>query len=469
MIDRLVLIGATGDLARRFLLPAIAALQAAGKLDDSFRLIGSARDELDDEAFRAFAGEQLRRHAGDLSTVDREAALARLTYRRAQVDSAPSMASLLDQADGGGVAIYLALPPNLFPVIVRTLAGVGLPPHSRIVLEKPFGDDLDSAVTLNRLLADAVGLYGERAVFRIDHVLGMATVQNLLAMRLANPFLDAVWNAEHLERVEVLWEETLALEGRAGYYDGVGALKDVVQNHMLQILAVLAMELPVERDPLDEGDLRARKLEALRSISSLGAAAVASRTRRARYTAGRLADGSGRSVPGYVDEDGVDATRGTETFAEVVLTLDSERWAGTPFVLRAGKALGRRRKMAILHFRGPGRGADGRAPIGLAIGVDGPDGIELRLTGGTPSAVEPVVLSAPPPAAALPPYANVLLDVLANGSALSVGGDEAEEEWRVIMPVLNAWRDGAVPMEEYAAGSDGPRRRIDSGEARTVR
>ncbi|MGH3019469.1 MAG: glucose-6-phosphate dehydrogenase [Gaiellaceae bacterium] len=320
-------------------------------------------------------------------------------------------------------------------------------------LEKPFGEDLESAVELNRLLARAAGDDGEQAVFRVDHVLGMATVQNMLAMRLANPVLEAIWNSRHVDLVEVLWEETLALEGRAGYYDTAGALKDVLQNHMLQVLALIAMELPATAT---ERDLRDRKIDALRTIQPLDRAKIPSRTRRARYSAGGLAEppeGSGETVPAYAAEDGVDPRRKTETFAEVLLELEGERWAGTPFLLRAGKALGRRRKMAVLRFAGDAAGN----PAGeLRIGLDGPEEITLNLTGGAPESLRPLALTAPPPASDLPAYARVLLDILAGGSTLSVRGDEAEQAWRVVTPVLKAWSESLVPLDEYPAGSAGP-------------
>jgi glucose-6-phosphate 1-dehydrogenase len=320
---------------------------------------------------------------------------------------------------------------------VRAIGAAGLAPGSRVALEKPFGEDLESAGALNRLLAQTFGDAGEEIVFRVDHLLGMATAQNLLAMRLANPVLEAVWNGAHVDRVEILWEETLALEGRAGYYDGAGALKDVVQNHMLQALCLVAMEPPAG---LGERELRDRRVDVLRSVRS----PQPGRTRRARYGPGRVGD---RAVPAYVDEDGVDPQRCTETFAHIELELDAERWAGTRFVLRAGKALSRRRKMAIVRF---GAGNE------LSIGLDGPEDIALHLSGGTPSSPAPLTLEAPPPASDLPAYGRVLRDVLSGGSTLSIRGDEAEEAWRVVTPVLEAWASGAVPLEEYPAGSAGP-------------
>jgi glucose-6-phosphate 1-dehydrogenase len=229
MIERLVLFGATGDLAGRYLLPALAALHAAGRLPDGFEVIGGSRENLDEEAFRRTVGERLEEHAADVPAAAREGVVRSLRYRPVDVTDSASVAALVEPGLGP-VAAYLALPPALFPAAVTALGNAGLATGSRVALEKPFGEDHVSAVTLNRLLADALGPAGERAVFRVDHVLGMATVQNLLAMRLANPILEAVWDSHHVEQVEILWEETLALEGRAGYYDRAGALKDVVQR-----------------------------------------------------------------------------------------------------------------------------------------------------------------------------------------------------------------------------------------------
>lgn len=341
-----------------------------------------------------------------------------------------------------------------------TLKAAGLPAGSRIALEKPFSEDLDSAVALNRLLAQVVGTAGEQAVFRVDHVLGLPTAQNLLALRLANRVLEPLWNSRHIEQIDILREEDLGLEGRAGYFDRSGTLRDVMQNHMLQVLSLIAMDLPA---PLDEHTLRDRKVDVLRSVRRLSRDEAVSRTRRARYTAGRLTDpagGAGRAVPAYRDEEGVDAARGTETFAEVVLELDSERWSGTRFLFRAGKALHRRRKQVTVRFRPVEHPSAHRAPANeLRIGLDGPEDIALHLTGGVslnlPS-LAPVTLAAPPPAADLPAYGHVLLDVLSGGSTLSVRGDEAEAAWHVMTPVLAAWKAGLVPLEEYAAGSAGP-------------
>jgi glucose-6-phosphate 1-dehydrogenase len=466
VIERLVLFGATGDLAGRFLLPALAALRAAGRLPDGFEVVAAGREDLAGEAFRREAAGHLTEHCSEIPRRARDALLDSLRYRQADIGDSKSVAAVVRNAgdgpgDGAPVAVYLALPPGLFARSVSVLGDVGLPAGSRIALEKPFGEDLESAVALNELLAAVAGEAGERAVFRVDHVLGMPTVQNLVGLRIDNPVLKAVWSSTHIRQVEILWEETLALEDRAAYYDRAGALKDVMQNHVLQLLALAAMEPP---GAPGEDEFRDRKLEALRSVRELRPTDAASWTRRARYTAGRLArdpDGGGRTVPAYADEDGVDPARGTETFAEVVLEVESERWAGTRFVLRAGKALARRRKGIVVHFRSGGAAAtEMPEPTEILwIGIDGPDDIALSLTGraaGPPARPHRLELIGAPPPSELPPYAHVLLDLLGGGNSLSVSGDEAEEAWRIVTPVLQAWADGVVPLLEYPAGSRGP-------------
>ena len=474
MINRMVLFGATGDLAGRFLLPALASMRAAGTLPDEFVVIGAARQDWDDERFRNHAAERLAQNAPRVSNATREALVRSLRYRTIDVADAGSVSDLIRDAasfditnstGGGPVLAYLALPPATFPATVTALGSARMPPGSRIALEKPFGESLSSAIALNALVRKVIGRDAERIVFRVDHVLGMGTTQNLLAMRLANRALDAMWCGTHVEQVDVLWEETLALEGRAGYYDGAGALKDVMQNHMLQVLALVAMEPPVS---LDEDELHDRKVEVLRSVRPLQPEDMRSRTRRARYTAGQVAGSNGqpgRRVPSYVDEEGVDPTRRTETFAEMVLELDSRRWAGTKFVLRAGKAMRTRWKGVVLRFRPLSH----FAPNEMRIGLDGPCELTLQLTSGFPKSQAdwtPVTLTAPAPPADLPPYGNVLRDILQGGSLLSVRGDEAEAAWRVVMPVIEAWSDGLVPLEEYEAGSAGPPALLAGAEPR---
>jgi glucose-6-phosphate 1-dehydrogenase len=442
MIANLVLFGASGDLAGRFLLPALATLRASGRLPEDFTIVGTARTAWDDEAFRRHVRERLAEHAAAVPPDQREALTRSLRYRQADLTDPRDVAAVVGQAGEGPVAAYLALPPALFHATVTAMGTAGLPPGSRIALEKPFGESLQDAVALNEVLARVVGDAGEQAIFRVDHVLGMVTVQNLLALRRHDPVLAAVWHAEHIEQVEVRWEEDLALEGRAGYYDSAGALKDVMQNHMLQVLCLLAMEPPAG---LGERELRDAKVAALHAARLPGPEGAAGCTRRARYGAGRIGD---RPVPAYADEEGVDPGRGTETFAEVALEFDTPRWNGTRFVLRAGKALAARRKEAVVRFRATG--PDG-APSSLRIGIDGPFDLAVQLTG-----LAPMTVSGPAPISDVPPYGYVLLDLLEGGSTLAVRGDGAEQAWRVVEPVLAAWREGRVPLEEYPAGSDGP-------------
>ena len=450
MISRLAIFGATGDLTGRYLLPGLAALRAAGHLGDDFRLTGAAREAWDTAEFQRWAAGQLTRHAGHLPAAAVQAIASAARYQQADVTDPADVAAVI--GGEGPVAAYLALPPVVFPAAVSALHDAGLPPGSRIVLEKPFGEDLASAVELNRLLADVVP---EQAVFRVDHFLAMTTVQNLLGTRLANRVLEPIWNSAHIAEIDIVWDESLALEGRAGYYDRVGALKDMLQNHLLQLLCLVAMEPPVS---LGERDLRDRKMDVLRSVRPLTDAGVVRRTRRGRYLAGRIGD---RQVPAYADEEGVDPARRTETFAEVELELDNWRWPDTVFRLRTGKALRRDRMEVAVHFRHVPHlpfGHTGEAhPNVLRFGLD-PENLTLELTGigARARTLVPLTLTARLDPPELPAYGRLLLDVLDGNAALSIRDDEAEQSWRVVTPVLSAWSKDLVPLEEYPAGSDGP-------------
>ncbi|MEU3558139.1 glucose-6-phosphate dehydrogenase [Streptomyces fragilis] len=452
-IRRLVVLGGTGDLTGRYLLPALAALHAAGHIDDRFTLTAGSREDWDGERYRRWAAAQLERHGADLPHDAVRAVTAACGYRKVDVTDPAEVAAVV--AGDDPVAVYLALPPALFAATVTALHEAELPHGSRIVTEKPFGESLRDAEELNRLLADVLP---EQAVFRVDHFLAMTTVQNLLGSRLANRVMEPIWNSTHIAEVDIVWDETLALEGRAGYYDHVGALKDMIQNHLLQILCLVAMEPPLT---LGERDLRDRKVDVLRSVRRLTDADVVHRTRRARYAAGRAGD---HDVPAYTDEDGVDAGRRTETFAEVELELDSWRWAGTRFRLRTGKGLGRDRMEVAVRFRPvphlPFAQDEDVRPNVLRFGLD-PESLslDLNVVGSQVKKLTQVSLSARMDPPALPAYGRLLLDVLRGDPALSIRGDEAEESWRVVEPVLSAWERGLVPLEEYPAGSDGPPRR----------
>lgn len=463
MISSLVILGATGDLTGRFLLPALAQLLDRGELPEDITVVGAALRDWDDAQFRHHVRAELREHASDVpsAVLERLAAIAR--YRQADVTDGESMASLIKDVradEERPVALYLALPAQVVPASVEALRVVALARGSRVVIEKPFGDDLASAVALNALLAEVVEGRAGVDVYRVDHVLGMESFANLVTMRLADRPLRAVWGGDDIERIEILWEETLALEGRAGYFDRAGMLKDVVQNHVMHVLAAVAMEPPDQ-----PAQLRDRKVEVLRAARPTVDADGVVRSTRGRYTAGRLADdadGGGREVPSYADEDGVDPSRATETFAEVELEIDTPRWAGTRFVLRAGKALARRRKGVLVHFRpvDPTQDAqDARARSGrLWIGAN-PAELRLEVVGSESLDTldaSPVTMRSGPVEADLDAYGHVLLDILSGGDAHSVRADEAEEAWRILTPVLEAWRAGTVPMSKYRAGTPGP-------------
>jgi glucose-6-phosphate 1-dehydrogenase len=454
VISRLLLLGATGDLAGRFLLPALARLSADGRVPDGLQVVGGAHQDWDDRTFRTHAATRLQQHAGDVPTEVRNALVDRLRYRAVDPEQPDTVAAAVRALDDGGdatdraaVAVYLALPPALFPAVLGALSGADLPAGSRTAVEKPFGSDLRSAVALNELLTRVTG-GDQEAAFRVDHFLGMPKVQALLDLHAPGRSLAPVWNGASIAQVDVLWEETLGLEGRANFYDGTGAVRDVMQNHMLQVLTLVAMDPPAGRT---QGELHAAKLELLRSVRVLSAAEVPLRTRRARYTAGTLSGTGatgGRAVPGYTDEDGVDPARGTETYAELLLELDTPRWTGTRFVLRTGKALGTPRKGVALHFRTAAPACDPRdaervAADRLWIELDAPE--ETRQPG--------VQVAAPGERAA---YGQVLTDLLSGGSRLSVSGEEAEQAWRIVDPVLQAWAEDAVPLLEYPAGAAGP-------------
>jgi len=448
MINRLVIFGATGDLTARYLLPGIAALRVTGQLPEGFSLTCSGREDWDTDRYRQWASAQLERHAGGVAVDVRHALVAATGYQQADVTDAPAVAAVV--AGDAPVAAYLALPPVVFPAAVSALRDAPLPPGSRIVLEKPFGEDLGDAVALNELLR---GFMAEEAVFRVDHFLAMTTVQNILGARLANRVLEPIWNSTHIAEVDIVWEESLALEGRAGYYDGVGALKDMIQNHLLQLLCLIAMEPPVS---LGERDLRDRKVDVLRSVRPLTETDVVTRTRRARYAAWRIGD---REVPAYAEEDGVDPAHRTETFAEIALEVDNWRWPGTTFRLRAAKALGRDRKEVAVRFR-----EVPHLPIPVTVepnvirfGLDPESlGLDIYGTGRHRGDLEPLHLGAQLPPPELPAYGQLLLDVLHENVALSIRGDEAEESWRVVAPVLDGWAKDLVPLQEYPAGSLGP-------------
>ncbi len=448
MIDRFVILGATGDLTSRSLVPALAQLLDGNHLAETIEIVGIARDDWDTAQFRRHLHDSLVRHAPGVSEAARARLIATASYRRADIGHPGELGGVLEPGTVPAV-VYLAVPPAVFAPAVRAIAASQPAVASRLVIEKPFGQDLRSARELNALVHES---FRENSVFRMDHFLGKQTVQNILGLRFANRVLEPLWNHQHIERVDITWDETLGLEGRAGYYDHTGALRDMVQNHLLQLLGLVAMEAPAT---LSVRDLRDRKAEVLRAVRRPTPEAVAHETIRARYTRG---DGH----PSYEDEPGVDPDRGTETFAQVTLWIDNWRWAGVPFVLRTGKALAADRHEITVRFRPVPHLAFGQStpadPNRLRLGMN-PDRLALGINingPGDPFDLECIELDHQLAPHALSAYARLLLDVIAGDPTLSIRDDEAEEGWRVIQPILDAWRDGTTPLLEYRAGTNGP-------------
>ena len=372
---------------------------------------------------------------------------ARTSFTELDVTKPNELAELVETL-AGPVALYFALPPAVSQKACEVLEPGQLPETTVLVMEKPFGSNQCSAQGLNRTL---IRLVPEENIHRVDHFLGKGTVFNILGLRFANRLLEPLFTSEHVEKI---YDEELALEDRAGYYDGAGALRDMIQSHLLQILGLLTMNAPAT---LKERDVRDHLGSVLRATALAGDPKKF--TRRARYTAGTS---KGRPVPDYAAEKGVEPALGTETLAEITLHINNSRWAGVPFILRAGKALGTARKEAIITFRPVThlptgfKGTD--EPTKLRIGF-GPDTLSLDLDVNGPGdlyTLDRVTLAAELNSPDLLPYGEVLLGALSGDPTLSVRGDTAEECWRIVDPILGAWAEDAVPLDEYAAGGNGP-------------
>jgi glucose-6-phosphate 1-dehydrogenase len=458
---RLVILGATGDLTGRYLLAALAEMACSGFLPAELTIVGVARDGWDTARFRQHAADRLDRHGAHLRRAGRDELVERLSYVAGDVTDPTVLAAAFGPDPGAAVA-YLALPPAVFAPAVQALALIGLGQGSRIVVEKPFGTDLASAQALNRLIHRH---FPEEAVFRLDHFLGKQTVQNVLGVRFANRLFEPVWNREHVAGVEITWDETVGLEGRAGYYDHTGALRDVIQNHLLQLLCLVAMERPAA---LDAKELRDRKVELLRAVRAATPAEVATKTVRARYLAGHVGD---RQMPDYTGEPGVDPAGQTETFAEVTLFVDNERWRGVPFRLRTGKALAaERRETAIRFLPVPYRVFQRQEdpPLNRLVFEMGPDRMKLDLAlngAGDPFCLEAAALELTLAPQDLSPHARLLVEAIEGEPALSIRGDEAEECWRIVEPIVEQWAQGVPPLLTYPAGSTGPRWSDEDGNA----
>jgi glucose-6-phosphate 1-dehydrogenase len=469
----LVIFGATGDLARRKLLPALYNLAHEGALPEHFALVGNARSELSDEQFRELAISAVRefsRRTPDENVLAKLFEGARYIGGSFDDDAVyEGIERVLGEADGdAGRALnhcfYLSTAPAFFPVIVKALGAHGLDSKDgaevRVIIEKPFGTRLHEARELNEIVLSE---FEERQVFRIDHYLGKETVQNVLALRFANGMFEPLWNRNYIDHVQITASEDIGIGSRAGYYDKAGALRDLVQNHMLQLLTLLCMEPPVD---FSADEVRDEKVKVLRAIHPPTEDEVPQMAVRAQYARGNVA---GEEVPGYLDEEGVPEDSTTETYAALRLEVDNWRWAGVPMVLRTGKRLARKvTEIAVTlkpvpHLAFREGGSIGVRPNVLVLTVQPNEGVSLSIGAkipGTRMAIRPVqmeflygsaFLSQSPEA-----YERLILDAMRGDATLFTRNDEVEAQWRLIDPIVAAWEKMPGPLPQYEAGSQGP-------------
>jgi len=445
----LVILGASGDLTHRLLLPGLGTLLKADH-GITVHLIGAGAEDWDQshwcETVKAALNE------GGCSADELQTILETTTYSTIDASSGDDLTGLLKDLQGRTV-LYFALPPAITMAACKALADITLPEDLFLAIEKPFGTDAESAHAFNQLLAHLP--LPESHVFRVDHYLGKATVLNLVGLRFTNRLFEPVWNATNIESIQIISDEELALEGRAGYYDRAGALKDMIQSHLLLVMALLCME---ELATFDAFELRDLMAHLLRSTHLWGDDPVKA-SRRARYTAGKTGD---EVVPDYVDEHGVDPSRNTETLAEMTVEIRNARWAGVPITLRSGKALGDGVRQITVVFRPIAHtpvGFHDDAPRNVVVIGLSPEYLRVQLSTnveGDRLSLEPTVLDAELGESPIRPYGEILAHILAGDPLLSVRGDVAEDCWRIVTPVLDAWAAGTVPMDTYVAGSAGP-------------
>ncbi len=469
----LVIFGATGDLSKRKLLPALYNLAHDGQLPERFALIGVSRGESTDDEFRALARESIIEHSrrdpdGDVL----DALLERMRYVSLTFDDGaayPALAEALAATDAEvghplNRCYYLSTAPEFFGTIPTHLKEAGLNRHDdvdvRCVIEKPFGTDLRSA----RALQDTVSrAFREKQVFRIDHYLGKETVQNMMAFRFANYMFEPLWNRNFIDHVQITAAEDIGIGSRAGYYDQSGALRDLVQNHMLQLLTLLCMEPPVS---FEADKVRDEKVKVLQAITPMTPAQVADHTVRARYLAGTIA---GREVPSYLSEEDVPDSSNTETYAALRLNVENWRWAGVPIVLRTGKRLARKlteiavQLKPVPHMAFKAQGSVGVMPNQLIITLQPDEGVSLKLGAKIPGPtmrIRPVTMefhygtsfmSQSPEA-----YERLIVDAMRGEATLFTRNDEVDAQWSIIDPILDSWADKSPRMATYEAGSQGP-------------
>ncbi|HEV3283362.1 MAG TPA: glucose-6-phosphate dehydrogenase [Solirubrobacteraceae bacterium] len=469
----LVLFGATGDLARRKLLPALYNLAHDGALPERFHLVGVARKEKAHEDYRAECEQAIRRFSRRPPDEDvLKILLENVKYVPGTFDDDSIYAGLhklLDESEREAGeplnrAFYLATDPSFFALIVEELGRSKLArhPHAevRVIIEKPFGTSLEEARELNRRV---LSIFHETQVYRIDHYLGKETVQNMMAFRFANGMFEPFWNRNYIDYVQITAAEDVGIEGRAAYYDKSGALRDLIQNHMLQLLCHVAMEPPVSFTA--EG-VRNEKVKVLQSIPEPTPEDIPEMAVRAQYTKGHS---GGEDVPGYTEEEGVPADSATETYAALRLEVDNWRWAGVPFYLRTGKRLARKlTEIAVTlkpvpHLAFSQAGSLGVQPNQLVLTIQPNEGVSLSLVAkipGTRMAIRPVnmeflygtsFLSQSPEA-----YERLITDAMRGDATLFTRNDEIEAQWRICDPIEKLWASTRAELASYEAGSQGP-------------
>jgi glucose-6-phosphate 1-dehydrogenase len=464
----LILFGATGDLARRMLFPSLYNLLADGLLPDDFLIVASGRTEMDDAAFRVDVSAHLKAFLGDHFTEETANKLVhRIIYVPVEAGRADQFAVLADRVKDRatrGLSIYMSTPPALFAPTAIGLAQAGIiSPSTRIAMEKPIGHDLESSVEVN----EAIGsLFEENCIFRVDHYLGKETVQNLMALRFGNMLFEPLWNANAIDHVQITVGETVGLEGRVSYYDGVGALRDMVQNHILQILSIIAMEPPAR---MDATAVRDEKVKVLRSLRPMNGEAVKTHSVRGQYGSGAV---GGEIVRGYADELGRPSD--TETFVALKAHIDNWRWTGVPFYLRTGKRMPARQSEIMIQFKPvahsifSARGkASGLEPNTLIIRLQPQENIRLLIMAKQPGLdrdgvkLQEVGLDVSLTHAFADErrriaYERLLLDLLVGDPTLFVRRDEVEAQWQWIDSIIDGWRDAGMKPASYAAGTWGP-------------
>ena len=469
----LVIFGASGDLTRRKLLPAIWHLNEQGRLPEQFALVGVARSPMDNDGFRQQMGEAVRRFVGEVDAEALEHFLGKLSYISGDPQDPETYIKLgthLDELDRtcstkGNRCFYCSVPPQVYLGIVEQLGIAGLHEEQagaggwvRIILEKPFGHDLNSARELNQSLHR---VFAEHQIYRIDHYLGKETVQNILVFRLANSMFEPLWNRRYVDHVQITAAETVGVEHRAQYYEVAGALRDMIQNHLLQVMCVIAMEPP---SAFDAESVRIEKLKVLKSIRPFSIGEVDRYAVRAQYGVGAI---EGENANGYLEESGVDGASKTETYAAVMFTIDNWRWQGVPFAIRTGKRLAKRATAITLQFREPPhlifQHSDVRCST-LTIHIQPEEGISLSFSGKTPGPdmnlgtvkmdfdYEETFGGRSPEA-----YETLILDCLLGDATLYANSDWIEKSWELLMPIQEAWSaSSAAKVPSYPAGSWGP-------------